>query len=248
MQLIPPYPNYGYFRRNVAGKNAYALMDDDRDAQLADLSILAYSDNDFIAGKLKSPNSPFVLLDVVDVGEVQAIVAKYGNGVVVAFRGTRTFSIKDWKIDIDCKINDKGAHEGFYDAFMPLVGDISPFINGLPTVFTGHSLGAALATVAVSEICHITEGAALVTFGSPMAGNGAFAARVNIMLDRGRRYVHGDDIVPKLPLKLLGFEHVSQACFLKQMPRPLVNVLAPRDEFDHVPTWGYAERLWEEAA
>lgn len=259
MREIPPYPKYGYFRRMVASidpgcfhgncplsSDEFIRKEMCLDAQLADLSMLAYADKDFIAKTLKTDNSPFNLVDVIEAGEIQAIVATYCKGIAVAFRGTRTLKIEDWIVDIQCKMNGKGIHEGFYDAFMPLLPDISCFANGLPTVFTGHSLGGALATVALNEAYSVLEGASLVTFGSPRVGNGMFAAGMNMKLDRARRYVHGLDIVPNLPMEILGYEHVSQACFLKRMPRPFLNVLTPQHLFDHIPTL-YAERLWEAA-
>ena len=248
--VVPPYLTYNYFRE--VGNY---------DAQFADLAILTYADRDFIYSKLNSPPSPFIPVEIIEQGEVQAIVAssdvlpKDGPGAtVIAFRGTRTLDLKDWLIDASFKMNDKGVHEGFYNAAMPLVPRLRQLVNGKSVVFIGHSLGAALATIALWGTADQTKNASLITFGSPRVGNKAFADNVwnKTELPIGsdgtisystRRYVHGEDMVPMVPPEDMGFSHVGPDFAISQMPRPLANIFTLRQIFDHVPTL-YAERLW----
>ena len=75
-------------------------------------------------------------------------------------------------------------------------------------VATGHSLGAALATLFATD--HPT--AELVTFGSPLVGNAAFAA-----LFAGRtvhRYRQCADFVTRIPFEWMGYLHVAAASYL----------------------------------
>ncbi|MFM5893875.1 MAG: lipase family protein [Novosphingobium sp.] len=75
-------------------------------------------------------------------------------------------------------------------------------------VTTGHSLGAALATLFASD--HPT--AELITFGSPLVGNAAFAA-----LFAGRtvhRYRQCADFVTRVPFEWMGYHHVTSARYL----------------------------------
>ena len=79
-------------------------------------------------------------------------------------------------------------------------------------VVTGHSLGAALATMFVLENAVVgqlhTPG--VYTFASPRVGNGAFAGAYG-MLDRIEtwRIVNAPDVVPNTPPDVLGYTHVG---------------------------------------
>jgi len=73
-------------------------------------------------------------------------------------------------------------------------------------IFTGHSLGGALATLAAldastSEKIPVTSGSSpyLITYGSPRVGNYYFAAAVNNIIPVMFRITHSNDIVPHVP-------------------------------------------------
>ena len=75
-------------------------------------------------------------------------------------------------------------------------------------VFAGHSLGAALATLAVS--CFGGGNASLYTFGCPRTGNEVFCQRVVNQADQGVfRFVNGNDPVTHVPPEDLGYRHTS---------------------------------------
>jgi predicted lipase len=231
MQVIPPYPAYNYFRRPESATCP---------AQLADLAVLSYEVDPFITNTLAK--SPFKLKAIITSGDIQAIITTIGQLYVVSFRGTT--SLQDWLIDLDFEKNDQGIHRGFYDAVSPLIPKIKDYIIGYPVIFTGHSLGAALTTISLFKTIGATTSSSLVTFGSPRVGDALFAKTVQREASLVLRYVHGEDIVPTVPMEDLGFQHVGDAIQLKQMPRPLINFFCPRHIFDHVPT-NYSERLWE---
>jgi hypothetical protein len=68
--------------------------------------------------------------------------------------------------------------------------------------FTGHSLGAALATLAAWR----AGGTGVCTFGSPLVGNQVFAGNFNIRFaGRTLRYVNDFDIVTRVPPEPLAF-------------------------------------------
>jgi triacylglycerol lipase len=81
-----------------------------------------------------------------------------------------------------------------------------------PLWITGHSLGAALATLAASRLSG--DGSVRLqgayTFGSPRVGDGAFGTAIGVPIYRFR---NDSDIVPHLPLGLL-FRHVGQLQFI----------------------------------
>ena len=76
---------------------------------------------------------------------------------------------------------------------------------------TGHSVGAALATLYVMENARTDQvsNPALCTFASPLVGDSTFAAAFNGLQLTSWRIVNEPDIVPKLPPEILGFTHVD---------------------------------------
>ena len=76
--------------------------------------------------------------------------------------------------------------------------------------FTGHSLGAALATLAAAQ--YTAGPRSLYTFASPRVGDAAFAA--GFPLPRAPRFVHCNDLVPRLPPPDMGFKHAGDPFFI----------------------------------
>jgi len=80
---------------------------------------------------------------------------------------------------------------------------------------TGHSLGAAMATLAAYEIGNVQ---ALYTYGSPRVGNGPFAQAFSEADIAHYRFVHHKDVVPHVPVPvpvLFGYEHVGALKYLE---------------------------------
>jgi hypothetical protein len=128
---------------------------------------------------------------------------------VLVFRGTEQ-TLKDFLSDIEvgAKVifgGEVGVHEGFAKAIDSLWGDIDEELATLrcPVFYTGHSLGAALATLAASR----RAPQAVYTFGSPLVGNRSFVASLdNVPV---YRVVDGTDTVTFVPPEILGFRHVG---------------------------------------
>lgn len=87
------------------------------------------------------------------------------------------------------------VHRGFARAIDRVWDDVSRRLERLevPVLFAGHSLGAALATLAASRRAPDT----LYTFGSPTVGDADFAATLGGTV--AYRYVNCCDIVCRLP-------------------------------------------------
>ncbi len=237
MRIAPPYPDYPYFRDRSVVHFC--------ERTLCDLSIMAYS------GASTMP--PFKFVDFLCSRDTQALVAVDDRidsvgAIAIAFRGTEPYNIRDWATNLDCDMDVRtGVHHGFLKAYRDIESVIQKYVRNQTNVFlTGHSLGAALATVAARfvDCCQPR----LVTFGSPRVGDCEFSAQVNARC-RGpfERYVHGRDIVPTVPPEALGYTHVvTRATQLKQQSRPWRNIFVPRPVFDHVPT-NYGDALWRQA-
>ncbi len=186
------------------------------DALCAECARLAYVDFDVVPGPgmrrltdalaLVDHAAPIALIDADTGTEAFATVTADGR-VLVSFRGTQPDQVKDLLTDGKAFLvpwsGGGKVHQGFSDAFESIatkLGDVlrnSP--SPLPPIFTGHSLGAALATLAASAY----KGATLVTFGSPRVGDSAFVATLDAAAIR--RYVDCSDFVTKLAPPFPGF-------------------------------------------
>jgi hypothetical protein len=133
--------------------------------------------------------------------EAYAAIHRDTGEVFVAFRGTEPGDITDLGTDINVRPTPwpKGGnvHSGFATAFESVRADVERWIeqfggNSAPVV-VGHSLGAALATLAMSR----WRAKRLVTFGCPRVGDQQFVATINIAACV--RYVDCCDIVCTVP-------------------------------------------------
>jgi triacylglycerol lipase len=149
------------------------------------------------------------------------IVAENAEATFVTFAGSDPFKIQDWVTDFEATPTPEGLHAGF-DAAVDGVWDqklkpaiASPATPGKPVFFCGHSLGGALAILAAARAAHEPNPRQIVvyTFGSPRNGGEAFFNDYTPRLGSSTfRLVHGTDIVPTVPLTLLGvYRHVGQA-------------------------------------
>jgi hypothetical protein len=161
------------------------------------------------------------------VGNTQAYVATDDQNIVVAFRGTEAPTslegLKDWlltdadnylilpegQIGTDFAAAGVGArfHRGFMTALADIWGSVCAAVEAelqkkeRPLWVTGHSLGGALALLAAWRFLRKTIDVYRVyTFGAPMVGNDTAVKAFDQELEgQVFRFVHGPDIVPRLP-------------------------------------------------
>ena len=152
---------------------------------------------------------------------------KRSNVIIVAFSGTDAVSEKNWIEDFDfplipythCK--NCMVHNGFYLTMLSVIGQIKEAIAIYQSIHkdakisvTGHSLGAALASLTIAELSAddslrssmITTGH--YVFGSPRVGNRAFAEWFASNASLTYRVVHDKDPVAHVPFQQMGFHHV----------------------------------------
>ena len=168
----------------------------------------------------------------------EAFLVRNDRFAVLAFRGTERVP-KDFIIDIMMNTGSNDIHHGFDVAFKSVWPSIEPELNALdcPFYYTGHSLGAALATIAVSK----KRPAATYTFGSPRVGKKKF---VDALHDAAiYRVVDDLDEITVVPPQAFGFAHVGTLHKLKEDPEPPKLI---RDTWkhlaDHAPV-NYVDRL-----
>ena len=154
--------------------------------------------------------------------DTQAFIARNDQFAVLAFRGTEVSKIEDIKIDAmasKLSVLDGRVHAGFRAAYESVAKGVEESLlkldKELPLYITGHSLGAALATVATQRLEHnprIRERiAACYTFGSPRVGNSHYDIEFKSPI---YRVVNTTDVVTIVPLLAMGYMHIGDVRFL----------------------------------
>lgn len=195
---------------------------------LASMSQIAYDryENDYDARKIfitKLESGGFELIKTFNnnATDTQAFLAKNDKFAVLAFRGTEVTKFEDVKIDAmasTVSVLQGKVHAGFRVAYESVAKDIEESVlqlKGMPLYITGHSLGAALATVATQTLehnPHIRELiAACYTFGSPRVGNSHYDIEFKSPI---YRVVNTTDIVTVIPLLAMGYIHIGDVRYL----------------------------------
>jgi predicted lipase len=141
---------------------------------------------------------------------------------VLVFRGSIDF--QDWLANLNAFPTAWPAggsvHRGFKAALEEVWGEVEAYLATLtvPVFYTGHSLGAALATLAAAK----RPPQALYTFGAPLVGDANFASNFNKI--KFYRIVNNSDLVTTVPPSLLsGFCHAGELQYITHNNRLLVN-------------------------
>ncbi|KAF4182359.1 hypothetical protein CNMCM8927_000008 [Aspergillus lentulus] len=146
------------------------------------------------------------------------------KAIVIAFRGS--YSVRNWITDATFPLTDPGLCEGcqaelgFWTAWKLVRDDILTIIKDLRSqhaeykvVVVGHSLGAAIASLAAADLRTENYDAILYAYAAPRVANKPLA---KFITDQGNnyRFTHRDDPVPKLPLLTMGYVHVSPEYYI----------------------------------
>ncbi len=220
--VLPPNLNHVYFAQ--ASQHPFQFKDKRFQLVnawwLAEAALLAYAEKDFAipryikAGLNVGGNQPLNA-----GGSTQCYVIHNQEFVIVAFRGTQVPKpvagkipgelwrqvAKDLLMDAKFRIVVSGqggsVHEGFKKALDEVWETLKQYLDRLkeeaPTRtfwFTGHSLGAALATLAADRFRDVQG---LYTFGSPLVGDEVFARDFHV---NSYRFVNNNDVVARIPI------------------------------------------------
>lgn len=132
---------------------------------------------------------------------------------VLAFRGTE-LDPRDWETDLKARLvpwpEGGQVHQGFAEALATIWDPVDAALSTLRgrRLYTGHSLGAALATLAASR----RPPEALLTYGSPRVGDAAFVQATRTLTHQ--RYANCCDVVTRLPPEALGYRHPGPTAYL----------------------------------
>jgi len=174
----------------------------------------------------------FRLIKTFDRNETQAYLAQCKDYMVLAFRGTEPKQLKDIWTDLNFtpfKKEKRRMHEGFYKAYQDIEKDLVQAVKkiNLPLYVTGHSLGGALALMAVMYLPDMDWTAACYSFGGPKVGDDDFTD--DLFKVPVYRTVNASDIVPSLPpfwLILFGihYQHAGDMRYLTRKGKLVIGV------------------------
>jgi hypothetical protein len=167
-----------------------------------------------------------ILTNIVENDGLRSLLGYDGvlNSLFISFRGSS--NIENWIDNIRIKkiapYNDTNieVEKGFYKEYnnskielMDNLSRLSKKYNTNNIFLTGHSSGAAMATLTAFDILSIYndyyELKYLITFGSPRVGNEYFSQYFNKFSFTSYRVTHYYDMVPHVPEEFLGFLHLS---------------------------------------
>jgi hypothetical protein len=157
----------------------------------------------------------FPTCQLFSTGGTQAFLAEdRTSGLsILVFRGTE-LDPRDWATDLNAlpaSWPEGGlVHEGFAAALRVIWPALAPALSQVAgrLLYTGHSLGAALATLAASR--HAPQ--AIYTFGSPRVGDMAFVQTLSALPHH--RFTNCCDVVCRVPPEAFSYRHVGPASYL----------------------------------
>lgn len=181
--------------------------------EFAKISEITYDNPETSTSRFK--NIGFSIIKFFDVDGAQGYFLTNGTIKVLSFRGTEVNQKSDILADLEAGKNVALAggkvHHGFKHELDKLWPGIQETLKENPGNFyvTGHSLGAAMATIASSRMQD--KIIALVTFGSPRVGDANFVKNVNI---EHYRVQNNNDAVTNVPFWIMGFRHHGSIIYL----------------------------------
>ena len=187
---------------------------------LAEAALLVYDEDSFVEEEFRKAG--LETFKAFTSNSTQCFVASNDDFVIAAFRGTQVYKpgskadfrgiLADILTDIDIILVDSqqggSVHRGFKNALDEIWKDhdgeqgLESYLNQVKNAdgrnrslwLTGHSLGAALATLAADRYGNVQG---LYTFGSPRVGDGEFKEDYHI---NTYRFVNNNDVVANVPL------------------------------------------------
>jgi predicted lipase len=141
--------------------------------------------------------------------------------IVIAFKCTETIcSLEAITTETDlcdgCMIHGGFAttFDEMHTAMTRLVQSARQSYPDFSIVTTGHSLGAAMATMAGAWLRHDGYPCDIYTYGSPRIGNEKLADYISQQAGNNYRITHINDPVPRLPGHWLGYRHTDMEYWL----------------------------------
>jgi len=210
---------------------------------LSEISDVVYKDEQEFTSKINKfgyfkDNAATVKMFQDKPTNTEAFIIHSKKSIILAFRGSS--SVDDWITNLKFCEKCAGVHSGFSKAYYSInykmiqywIDTIIPRykkdkldIEKIERYYTGHSLGAALATIAIlnletSELKQIgipTEKthSSLYIYGSPRVFDKCTANKFDSLFQKSSfRFVNNNDIVTKIPFN--GYDHIGTLIYINR--------------------------------
>lgn len=179
--------------------------------RFAKIAEITYHNPDIAEAKFKEQGCD--IIKFFDVDGAQGYLLNRFGSFILSFRGTEVSQPSDILADLKAgknfeinKLTGRAVgkvHHGFKKELDKLWPEIEKQVVDIKYLYvTGHSLGAAMATIAASRLSD--KIISLITFGSPRVGTKEF---VNNCTFVHYRVQNNCDDVTKVPPTLMGYKH-----------------------------------------
>jgi triacylglycerol lipase len=156
---------------------------------------------------------PWKLIAKIEPDDFGFIAAAAGM-TAISFRGTQSHA--DWLADFDALVIDNpfgagSVHQGFASVYCRIRASVVAALQHQagPLIITGHSLGAALATLCAADFARAGWRAIMYTWAGPRVGLPNFADWFDAHVPEAYRIVNMWDVVPRVPSAIHGYKHVG---------------------------------------
>lgn len=206
--------------------NAYWMAKLSKAVYLAEESKLKLPDTQAIMADIGGAEAGFIDIVPASKNSAQGILVEHQDYYCLAFRGTD--EIGDWLDNLEA-VSTAELFGHFHRGFWNSVQDIWEILFGQyrlkiqqnkkkPLFLTGHSLGGAMATIAAAILVHRDlPFTSCYTFGQPRVMDKETASIFNIKCkERFFRFHNNNDIVTRVPARVMGFSHVGDYLYISQ--------------------------------
>ena len=160
--------------------------------------------------------------------DMEGYIGTINRKIYIVFRGSS--SVLNWIEDIDViktkyPCDECYVHKGFYNTVLNLkntttnsIAEIKKIKKIDKIIVTGHSYGAAVATLMameLGELGKLVEDIEIYNYGQPRIGNQPFAKYVNAKYPKYLRFTHDKDMVPHVPPTNMDYYHSCGEIFEK---------------------------------